>query len=105
MSEPVVRISQGFFAPGLAERVAATLDAGHATLDPALRALHGLLHYYVSIDADSASMVNVSVWESLAAAKQMDTLKAMLAQRDVFVGLGVTFQPIRNYSGLWSISA
>jgi len=33
----------------------------------------------------------------------MESLKEMLSQRDVFVTLGVKFQPIRNYSGLWSI--
>jgi hypothetical protein len=48
-------------------------------------------------------MVNVSVWTSLEAAQQMNTLPAMLAQRDVFAALGVVFQPIRNYTGLWTI--
>jgi hypothetical protein len=104
MSEPVVRISQGFFESPLFESVTAKLREGNATLEPALKALRGLLHYYVSVDATSNSMINVSVWESLAAAKQMDTLREMLAQRDVFVSLGVKFQPIRNYSGLWSIT-
>jgi hypothetical protein len=49
-------------------------------------------------------MVNVSIWESLEAAQQMNTLKEMLAQRDIFVSLGVKFQSLRNYSGLWSIN-
>lgn len=48
-------------------------------------------------------MVNVSVWESPEAALQMNTLQAMLAQREVFAALGVEFQPIRTYGGLWSI--
>jgi hypothetical protein len=103
MSEPVVRISQGFFEPRLFPDVQAKLFEGKASLDPALRTLRGLLHYYVSIDETSGSMTNVSVWENLPSAKQMDTLGAMLAQRDVFVALGVKFQPIRNYTGLWSI--
>ncbi len=103
MSEPVVRISQGFFAAERAEAVAKGLSDGRVALEPALRALPGLLHYYVSLDRKSNSMVNVSVWESLAAARQMDTLPEMLAQRAVFVELGVKFEPIRNYQGLWSI--
>ena len=103
MSEPVVRISQGFFEPQQYETVAAKLQEGRRTLEPALRALSGLLHYYVSIDPVSNSMVNVSIWESLQAARQMDTLQEMLAQRDIFVALGVKFQPIRNYPGLWSV--
>lgn len=104
MPEPVVRISQGFFDPSLAESVTDALEQGRVSLEPALHKLPGLLHYYVSIDAASNSMVNVSVWESLVAAKQMESLQEMLAQRDVFVELGVKFQSIRNYGGLWSIT-
>jgi hypothetical protein len=105
MSKPIVRVSQGFFEPNLLDSVSAKLNEGRTTLEPALHALRGLLHYYVAVDQISNSLVNVSVWESLAAAQQMDTLREILAQRDVFLGLGVKFQPIRNYSGLWSITA
>ena len=104
MSEPVVRVSQGFFEARLAQSVVAKLDEGRAILEPALKVLRGLLHYYVAVDTVSNSMVNVSVWKSLTAAQQMDSLREMLAQRDIFVGLGVKFQPIRNYAGLWSIA-
>lgn len=103
MSEPVIRISQGFFDPQQFEVVAAKLQEGESILEPALRALKGLMHYYVSIDPISNSMVNVSIWESLQAAEQMNTLREMLAQRDAFVALGVKFQPIQTYSGLWAI--
>jgi hypothetical protein len=34
----------------------------------------------------------------------MNDLPAMRAQRDVFVDLGVEFQPVRNYIGLWSVA-
>ncbi len=103
MDEPVVRISQGFFEPEQYAAVAARLREGRTRLEPALRALPGLVHYYVSIDPLSNSMVNVSIWTSLEAASQMNTLKEMLAQRDIFTALGVKFQPIRNYAELWSI--
>jgi len=102
--EPVVRISQGFFPPALLPEVRARLEDGRASLEPALRALPGLLHYYVAIDSVSSSIVNVSIWESLEAALRMNTLHAMLAQRDLFIEAGVEFQPIRNYTGLWSIA-
>jgi len=101
--EPVVRISQGFFAPSLLAEVRDALQASRASLDPALRALPGLLHYYVAVDAVSSSIVNVSVWVSPEAAAQMNELAAMRAQRDVFVKLGVDFQPVRTYTGLWSV--
>ena len=105
MSEPVVRISQGFFEPHLLQSVSSKLNEGRATLEQCLRALRGLLHYHVAVDATSNNMINVSVWESLTAAKQMDSLREMLEQRDIFLGLGVKFQPIRNDPGLRSIAA
>jgi hypothetical protein len=103
MLKTVVRVSQGFFEPHLLDRVSIKLQEGQHTLEPALKSLSGLIHYYVCVDSTSNSMVNVSIWESLEAALQMNTLPEMLAQRDTFVELGVTFQPIHNYSGLWSI--
>ena len=103
-AEPVVRVSQGFFSPGLRSEVEAKLQAGRTSLDAALRALPGLLHYYVAIDPVSNSIVNVSVWTSIEAAQQMNSLEAMRVQRDAFIALGVQFEPIRNYAGLWSIA-
>ena len=73
-------------------------------LEPALRQLRGLLHYYVALDEQGSTMVNVSVWTGLGEAHQVDTLPPMLAQRAVFEGLGVRFDPIRNYPVLWSIT-
>ncbi len=49
-------------------------------------------------------MVNVSVWRSLADAKQMETLASMLALAGEFSKLGVNFErPIINYDVLWKV--
>jgi hypothetical protein len=101
---PVVRLSKGRFSPEQFSMVKDALTKGRETLDPALRRLHGLLHYYVSIDAKTNTMVNVSVWKTGEDANQMNTLKEMLAQRDVFVGMGVNFDPITNYDPLWDVT-
>jgi hypothetical protein len=53
-------------------------------LIPALRALPGLLHYYSAIDHQSASMVNVSIWETEEHARAMGSLAPMLQLRSVF---------------------
>lgn len=100
----VVRLSRGAFPPEGAAEVRSKLEEGRAALEPALRQLRGLLHYYVAVDEQGTTMVNVSVWTGLSEAKQMDTLAPMLAQRAVFEKLGVRFDPIRNYPGLWTVT-
>lgn len=100
----VVRISRGSFAAEKLREVSDTLNEWQPRLEPALRALDGLTHYYVAVDGATNSMTNVSVWETLENAKQMDTLAVMLEQREAFVDLGVDFDPIRNHTTLWAIS-
>jgi hypothetical protein len=105
MAQPaIVRLSRGALAPEKVAEVRAKLEEGRASLEPALRRLRGLLHYYVAVDESGSTMVNVSVWTGLTEAKQMDTLAPMLAQRAVFETLGVRFDPIRNYATLWTIT-
>jgi hypothetical protein len=49
-------------------------------------------------------MINVSVWQSLAEAKQMETLAPMLALAKEFSQMGVNFErPIINYDVVWEI--
>ena len=100
---PVVRISKGTFS--LADLAAAErlLAESERVLREPLSRLSGLLHYYVGIDRAAGCLMNVSVWESLEAAHQMDTLQPMLAQRPVLEGAGVTFEIITNHETLWTI--
>lgn len=100
---PIVRVSRGWFDPAQFETVRERLAAGEAVLVPAISRLPGLLHYYVSIDDRTSSMINVSIWESDAAASAMSTLPEMLAQRDEFTALGVRFDPLANYAPVWEI--
>jgi hypothetical protein len=100
----VVRLSRGAFAPEKVGEVRAKLEEGRASLEPALRQLRGLIHYYVAVDEQASTMINVSVWAGLVEARQMDTLAPMLAQRAVFEKLGVRFDPIRNYPEIWTIT-
>jgi hypothetical protein len=41
-------------------------------------------------------VVNVRIWEDIEAAKQMDSLQGMLAQRPIRERAGVTFDRIAN---------
>jgi hypothetical protein len=53
----------------------------------------------------TSTVVNVSVWTDLDAAKHMDTLGPMLAQRPILERAGVRFDPIANYEPLWNIDS
>jgi hypothetical protein len=105
MAAPIVRISQGRFAPENLQRVKELLDQSAGPLVPAIKALSGLLYYHAAVDPETSTVMNVSVWETLAAAKQLDSLAAMLAQRPILEGAGVTFEKIVNYQPLWTIEA
>ena len=101
---PVVRISRGSFKPENFEQVKARLDASQTALVRPIRELNGLLHYYAAIDPISNTIVNVSIWETLSDARQMETLTPMLALAAEFIQLGVSFErPISNYETLWTI--
>lgn len=103
-SLPIVRISRGSFAPDKYEAIKGRLDAAQESLVPAIRQLSGCLHYFAAIDRESSSMVNVSVWRSLADAQQMQTLGPMLRLAEDFTQQGVRFErPIINYETLWAV--
>ena len=100
----IVRISRGSFAPEKYDSIRTRLDAAQSSLVPAIRKLTGCIHYFAAIDRESSSMVNVSVWRTLADAQQMQTFGPMLALAAEFTQEGVRFErPIINYESLWVI--
>ena len=104
MQQSIVRLSRGRFEPDQYEVIRQRLDESAQTLVPAIRALRGCRHFWAGIERASATMINVSVWESLEAARQMDTLAPMLTLAREFTSLGVTFErPIINYETLWTL--
>lgn len=101
---PVIRISRASFHKDSYSDVRAHLDSSRATLEPAVRALRGCLHYYAAIDPISNTLVHVSMWETRDDAKQMDRLTPMLALAGELVALGVSFEaPITNSDVLWEL--
>ena len=100
----VLRLSRGWFEPQQYSQVETMLNEGARTLVPAIERLDGLVAYYVGIDAKTNSMTNTSIWTTDEAASQMWTLQAMLDQRDLFLAIGVRFDPIANYAPLWDIN-
>jgi hypothetical protein len=100
----IVRISKGKFNLHDSDRAERLLVQSEAALREPLSRLPGLLHYYVGIDRAAGYLTNVSVWESLGAAHQMDTLTAMLAQRPLLEAIGIVFEEITNHEALWTIT-
>jgi hypothetical protein len=102
-SYPVVRISKGRFAPIHYDKVRLLIEESAEPLVPVLKRLRGLLYYSAGVDQVTNTIVNISIWADLAAAKQMDTLPEMLAQRPILEQAGVQFDAIANYEPLWNI--
>jgi hypothetical protein len=101
---PVVRISKGQLDPDRIDEAERLLAASEAALRRPLEQLDGLVHYYVGIDRERGFVTNVSVWERLEHAHQMDTLQPMLDQRPILEAAGVEFEPITNHETLWTIT-
>ena len=99
----VVRISKGRFPLERRAEAERLLNDSEAALRDPLQGLSGLRRYHVGIDRELGFLTNVSVWETLGDAHQMDTLAAMLAQRPRLEGVGVTFEAISNHEVLWTI--
>lgn len=103
-SSSVVRVSRGSFPPERYEQIEEMLDDAQASLIPAIQKLAGCLHYFAAIDRESSTMVNISIWRSLADAQQMQTLAPMLALAERFNREGVRFErPVVNYRTLWAL--
>ncbi len=102
---PIVRISKGHFTSVQYDGVRQLIEASAEPLVPALKQLRGLIYYHAAVDPVTNTVVNVSIWTDLEAAKQMDTLAPMLAQRPLLEQAGVQFDRIANYDPLWAIQA
>ena len=100
----VVRISLGRFEASHYDAIRQKLDESQTVLIPAIKALNGNLAFYAAIDREHGVMSNVSVWETMADAKQLDTLQAMLDLAQSFIEAGVRFErPITNHETLWAL--
>lgn len=102
-ASPVVRVSRGRFAPERLAEVTRLMNESATPLVPAIRQLRGLLYYHAGVDTVTNTVVNVSIWTDLDAARQMDTLAPMLAQRPILEAAGVQFDGIANYLPAWKI--
>jgi hypothetical protein len=98
----IIRISKGSFPREKFKELEAKLNETKKILTPAIGQLEGFLRFYAGIDPVSNSMINVSIWNSLSNAKQLDTFAPMLKLAGEFIEAGVEWdRPIINFLGLW----
>jgi hypothetical protein len=102
---PTVRVSVIRCHPQQFAELKKMMAGAIAVLEPGIRQMRGLIHFYAGEDEAVNSLTNVSVWSTLEDAKQLDTFQPMLDLGRVFVSKGATFErPIMNYASLWEIA-
>ncbi len=104
MSSPVVRVSILRCDPDQFNMFRAMMAEAEPVLAPGIRAVRGLIVYYAGADEATSSLSNVSVWETLEDARQMETFQPMLDLGKRFAEKGAMFErPFKNYGSLWRI--
>ena len=102
---PIVRVSVIRCHPQRFAELKQMMAESIAVLEPGIRQMRGLIHFYVGEDEAVNSLTNVSVWRTLEDAKQLDTFQPMLDLGKEFVSKGATFErPIMNHNSLWEIA-
>jgi hypothetical protein len=101
---PILRVSVLRCQPQQFAELKKTMAESIAVLEPGIRQMRGLIHFYAGEDEAVNSLTNVSMWRTLEDAKQLDTFQPMLDLGKVFVSKGATFErPVMNYGLQWEI--
>ena len=101
---PTVRVSSMRCHPNQFAEFKKMMAESIAVLEPGIRQMRGLIHFYTGEDEASNALAQVSVWRTLEDAKQLDTFQPMLDLGKVFTSKGATFErPIRNYASQWEV--
>jgi hypothetical protein len=102
---PIVRVSVIRCQPQQFAELKKMLADSIAVLEPGIRRMRGLIHFYAGEDEAVNSLTNVSVWHTLEDAKQLDTFQPMLDLGKEFVSKGAIFErPVMNYTSQWEIA-
>jgi len=103
---PTVRVSVMRCDPNQFAEFKRMMTESLAVLEPGIRQLRGLIHFYSGDDEGGSALGQVSVWRTLEDAKQLDTFQPMLDLGKVFAAKGARFErPIMNYVSQWEITS
>ena len=102
--QTVIRVSILRCEPSQFEEFKRMMSESESILAPGIRAMRGCRAYFVGADVASSSLSNVSIWDTLDDAKQMERFQPMLDLGKRFLDAGATFErPIMNYATLWQL--
>ena len=102
--QPIIRVSILRCQPEKFLEFRQMMIEADSVLRPGIEAMTGLIALYAGADEATSSLTNVSIWETLENARQLDTFQPMLNLGKTFVEKGVTFErPIMNYATLWQL--
>jgi hypothetical protein len=102
---PTVRVSVMRCDPEKFAEFRKMMTESLTVLGPGIRQLRGLVHFYSGEDESRNALGQVSVWQTLEDAKQLDTFQPMLDLGKMFVAKGARFErPIMNYVSQWEIT-
>jgi hypothetical protein len=101
---PVVRVSILRCQPERFLEFERMMSEASKILLPGIQAMSGCRGYFAGSDQTTASLSNVSIWETMEDAKQMERFQPMLELGKRFLDAGATFErPIMNYGTLWQL--
>jgi hypothetical protein len=103
---PIVRVSILRCAPDQFAKFERMMAEAEAVLTPGIRKMNGCRAYFAGADQATSSLTNVSLWDTINDAQQMDRFKPMLELGKRFADEGATFErPIMNYATLWKLGS
>ena len=101
-SNPVVRISIARCDAAQFDKLRQMSLQDEATLRPGIERMPGNLAFYPGADPTCLTFTNVSLWDTLEHAQQLDRFQPMLDAGKRFVAEGARFdRPIINSTTLW----
>ena len=103
---PVVRVSILRCAPDQFAKFERMMAEAEAVLAAGIRAMRGCRAYFAGADQATSSLTNVSLWDTIEDARQMDRFQPMLELGKRFAAEGATFErPVMNYATLWQLGS
>lgn len=105
-SSPVVRVSIMRCAAERFDEFVKMMTESQQLLEPGIHAMRGCRMYFAGADEATSSLTNVSIWDTIDDAKQMERFQPMLDLGKRFSDAGATFErPIMNYAPLWQFGS